>query len=93
MPPIWTKSYTLTIIIIVLRGDGTGLALERFQRERFLGLFRVEHLDRDLAIEAGVVGQVDGAGPTLTERALDVVGPENQTTEPTREDLLCLECG
>ncbi len=58
---------------MVQRREDLRLALEATEPLVVVGQLLGQHLDRDLAIEAGVLGSVDLAHPPGSERAEDLV--------------------
>ena len=54
---------------------GLGLALEARHERGFVGEVLGEQLDRDLALEAQVEGEMDGGHPAEAEAALEAVAP------------------
>ena len=57
---------------------GAGLAVEPLQTERVVALLGGQDLERHLAVQGGVVGQVHGPHPAPAEQAQDAVRPQNQ---------------
>ncbi len=64
---------------VVDRRERAGLQVEPFRDEWFGRQCRQEQFDRDIAIEAGIVGLVHDGHPPSAEEAIDVI--------PTRERL------
>ena len=61
---------------MVERGSELGLADEPLPEPIVIGDLGREHLERDLALQSHVLGQIDGAHAAATEQALDPVPPE-----------------
>jgi hypothetical protein len=80
---------------VVQRRGGPGLAQEALQRELLLvpPAHRGQHLDRDLAVQFEVFGQVDRAHAAAAELVLHHVGPDAEPLVPAGEQLRGLELG
>jgi hypothetical protein len=79
---------------VVQRRRGAGLALEPFEREFvILVLAGHENLDRHLAVQFQVFGEVHRPHPAAAEQILDDVRADPEPAVPAGEQLLGLEAG
>jgi len=58
---------------VIEPGGGAGLALEALAGKRGQGAVAGQELERDAAVEAGVLGQVDHSHPAITQLLEHVV--------------------
>ncbi len=72
---------------MVQGGDGAGLALEEGEALRVAGHLLGEHLDRDVAPEAGIPRAVDLAHAAGPKKLDDLVGSESRAGRQRHRQL------